>query len=193
MTDELRGRLDAMATLELIEILRERDFEAWRPEVFPLVEEILAGRRVDVAAVQATPSPRPDVLDHEALETVASLSDPLQANLCRMALLEAGIQAWLPTENLAAIAPPLGVAFGIAVLVRPEDAAAAREVIAGIEAGAAAIPEESDPCPRCGSVATEHVSAPDREGAVMGWLMVGLPRPAVIWRWRCGSCGHTWE
>jgi len=44
VTDDLRNRLNAKLTSELVEILREQDPEEWRPEVFPLVEAILQER-----------------------------------------------------------------------------------------------------------------------------------------------------
>jgi hypothetical protein len=75
-------------------------------------------------------------------EAVATLGSALEANLCRMALAEAGIEAWLSTENLAGIAPPLGLTMGVDVLVRPESAAAARELLAAIRSGAAALPDD---------------------------------------------------
>jgi hypothetical protein len=45
-TMALRLSLEARTTEELVDILRERDEGEWRPEVFPIVESILAGRNV---------------------------------------------------------------------------------------------------------------------------------------------------
>ena len=39
----------------------------------------------------------------------------MNASLFRMALGEAGIQAWLTTEHLAGVAPHLGLAVGVLV------------------------------------------------------------------------------
>lgn len=192
-SDELRDRLMAMSTRELVDILRERDAEEWRPEVFPLVEAILQDRGVDAAALQAGAAGPSEVPRFEALESVASLGDSFRANLCRMALREAGIEAWLSNEHLAGVAPPLGLAIGIDVLVRPGNAASAREVLSDVERGAASIPEEPEACPGCGSSDTEHLRAPDRLSAISGWALTSTPLPTGIWRWRCKQCGHEWE
>lgn len=53
MTDDLRGRLNAMATTELVAILQGRDLNEWRPEVFPLVDAILKERGENPARWQA--------------------------------------------------------------------------------------------------------------------------------------------
>ena len=53
MTDDLRGRLNAMATNELVAILQGRDLGEWRPEVFPVVEAILEERGVNPARARA--------------------------------------------------------------------------------------------------------------------------------------------
>jgi len=52
--DELRSRLEAMATADLVEALKRWDLNEWRPEVFPIVESILRARGVDVAALKAS-------------------------------------------------------------------------------------------------------------------------------------------
>jgi hypothetical protein len=193
VTDELRDRLDERATEDLVAILRDNDSEEWRPEVFPLVEAILRERGVDVAAVKAAgPLPK-EVLDFAPIEAIATYSTSLEANLCRMTLVEAGIEAWLSTENLAGIAPPLGVAIGVDLMVRSEDVTSAREVLADLASGAAAIPEDPEACPRCGSVDTEHVRTPDRLVAVSSWALAGVPLPVGAWRSSCKQCGHEWE
>jgi Putative prokaryotic signal transducing protein len=192
MTD-LHSRLAAMSTEELSDILRENDRDEWRPEVFPLVEVLLKDRGVDIEAVKASLRAIESQPGSAGLESVKSLGDALQANLCKMALLEAGIEAWLSTEYVAGAFPTLGLALGVDVLVRPEDAAAARELIAGLDSGAAEIEQELEACPRCASSETEHVRAPDRVGAVAGWLMVGLPLPSGAWHWKCRICGQDWQ
>jgi len=194
MTDDLRARLNDMPTGELVEILQGHDLEQWRPEVFPLVEAILRERHVDVAAVKmSVPHPVEDETEFESLESVESFSAVLPANLCRMALQEAGIEAWLSTEHLAGVAPPLGFTLGVDVLVRPASAAAARAVIASLQDGTAAIPEEPEPCPRCQSLENERVPEEDAEPSVLAWARHGPPPAQSIWRRRCKSCGHEWE
>jgi len=191
VTDDLRSRLARLPTEELVEILRAQDLENWRPEVFPIVEALLRERVVDPALVPREEAP--PQADFESLEPVASFGDAMEAKLCRMALGEAGIEAWLSTEHLAGVAPPLGLAIGIDLLVRPEMVAAAREVLASLAAGEAALPEENESCPRCQSSETEHIEGVDRGVAVANFVLVGYPRPHPVWRWKCNACGHEWE
>jgi hypothetical protein len=192
MTDDLRGRLEAMPTPELIEILEERDVEQWRPEVFPLVEGILAERGVDPKGI--VPTATEAAADEDgALESVASLGSNFEASFCKMALQEAGIEAWLSTEHLGGIAPPLGVAVGLNVLVRRREAAVAREVLAAVEAGAAELPEESEVCPKCSSTATERGREVDRGMAITAFLVTRVPLATGHWLWTCSQCGHEWE
>jgi hypothetical protein len=63
----------------------------------------------------------------EGLVTVAVLPDPASANIARMVLDGAGITSFLQGENANNLIP---VAFSARLQVRPEDEAAAREVLA---------------------------------------------------------------
>jgi hypothetical protein len=129
----------------------------------------------------------------ETVVAAVRLRDSVRASLCRSALQGAGVEAWLSPENLAAIAPHLGIAIGIDILVRESDLAAAREVIEQFERGALALPEEPDPCPECGATGAVHTARPDRAGALLGQLLAGVPRPDVAWSWRCVACDHRWK
>jgi len=180
-----------MSSEELVRILEERNPEEWRPEVFPIVESILVERGVSLPV--ALPPPAPDAGPEPSPESVATLSGALEANLCRMALAEAGIEAWLSTENLAGVAPHLGLAIGVDVLVRREDAAAAREILEAAQWGAIALPVDPEPCPRCGSTGTEHYGRRDPLSPGSGWFLTAYPMPTGDWRWRCSSCGHEWR
>jgi len=189
VSDDLRGRLEAMTTDELLGILQKRDAGEWRDEVFPIVEELLHKRGVQPPQA---PVPQDAELEPSSLISVATYSTALEANLCRMALIESGIEAWLTTEHLAGVAPHLALALGVDVLVRDEDAAGAREVLQELAAGGAALAIDPEVCPRCGSVETDHVQQPNRSGAVAGFALVGMPLPAVRWRWVCRRCRHEW-
>ena len=63
----------------------------------------------------------------EGLVTVAEFPDPATANMARMALDASGIASFLQGENANNLIP---VAFSARLQVRPEDEAAAREVLA---------------------------------------------------------------
>jgi len=193
MEGDLQVRLRARDTGELVEILRSRDETAWRPEVFPLVEEILRERGVDVAALEAAGPPGTDQVEFADLETVASFRTQVEASLCRMSLAQTGIEVWLSTENLAGISPPLAFATGVDVLVRAEDAAAARDFLAGLEARAGSASPETESCPRCAAASVERVRTVDRVSAVAGWFLAGAPIPMVDSTYRCRECKHEWE
>ena len=81
-------------------------------------------------------------VDFEALSTIATFSTALEAHLCRMALEEAAIPCWLFNDHLADVHVPLGMAIGVSVRVRPEDAEAAREILEAVRAGEMAAPED---------------------------------------------------
>jgi len=193
MEDDLRARLNDMATSDLVAVLRSHDLQEWRPEVFPLVEAILDERGVNIEPLEVSDERPTEEAEDEHLESVASFPTALEANLCRMALHEAEIEAWLSTEHLAGVAPSLGLAIGVDVLVRPANADTAREVLESLEAGAAALSEEPDPCPRCKSTETLHRQRPDRVSTVSSWFLVGMPFPQHMWRWTCKACGNEWK
>ena len=191
MTPDLRERLEAMSTPELLDVLTARDADEWRPEVFPAVEEILRSRGIDPPPPDSgaeTTGP-----SHEGLVRVTSLMDAMAANLCRMALQEAGIEAFVSNEHLAGASPPLGIALGFDILVQREEATAAREVLAALESGEAAIPLEPEPCPKCQSLDTERGPKEGRLQAVGSFVFFDTPRSAPSWRSRCRDCGHVWE
>ncbi len=192
MEEDLRARLEEMSTADLVAVLRSQNVEEWRPEVFPLVEAILSQRGVDVVALKPARAGLEET-DYAPVESVASFSTALEANLCRMALEEAQIHAWLSTEYLADVAPHLGLAIGVDVLVRKDVADAAREVLASIKTGAAALPSEGEPCPKCQSEQTERLQATDRGATIGAGRLAGTPLPEHDWRWTCGTCGHEWE
>ena len=193
MADDLRAQLDAMSTAELVAALRSRNVEEWRPEVFPLVEAILAERGVDVDRVKAAGAMELERTEYAPVESVASFSTALEANLCRMALEEAQIPAWLSTEYLADVAPHLGLAVGVDVLVRKDAADAARELLASIKKGAVALSSDVEACPKCQSGQTERVQTTDRGATIGAWIVAATPLPQHDWQWTCRSCGHQWE
>jgi hypothetical protein len=182
-----------MPTEELVRILREHDLEEWRPEVFPAIEVILEERGVDTRAVRVATPERDDDAESGALETVATFGGAAEANFCMMALREAGIEACLSNKDVAGQLPVLGWAAGVDVLVRPEQARMARDLLAQIEADATPIAVEPEPCPRCASVDTELLGAADHPAADPGRESAETSRSPDRWRWGCRSCGHEWH
>ncbi|MGH9748581.1 MAG: putative signal transducing protein [Candidatus Polarisedimenticolia bacterium] len=193
MTDDMRAHLDTMPTEELVRILREHDLEEWRPEVFPAIEVILQERGVDTRAVQAAAPEHDDAAESGALETVATFGGAAEANVCMMALREAGIEACLSNRDVAGQLPVLGWAAGVDVLVRPEQAQSARDLLAQFEADATPIAVEPGPCPRCASVDTGFPGPTDQPDPEPGRASMEASRPPAERRWGCRSCGHEWS
>src|SRR5215212_8380029 len=97
--DELRDRFEAQATQELVAILRRRDSNEWRPEVFDVVRAILADRgisSVDEAGPEE-PSIEPRTGEHDLVPlgedavAIATNLELAEAGECDSALRAAGI------------------------------------------------------------------------------------------------------
>jgi len=67
-SDSLRERLAERSDYELLGILRRRDTSEWQTGVFPLAEEILRGRGVDVADALAPRHGMMPELDDDTIE-----------------------------------------------------------------------------------------------------------------------------
>jgi hypothetical protein len=187
--DRIRRELEQRSTDELTHLLRERDEEEWIPEVFGIVTSILETRGVSTASLPA-PIAAPDadtIDDHEELAAVGRFFSPAVAHACRMALEEAGIEAWILDESAGA---SFGVGIGIEVRVRARDLDAAREILESAPAPASDLPPDiaEAPCRHCGSTqVTQRVvdSPPGREpGDADGY---------GPWRYRCAACGQEWS
>lgn len=127
---------------------------------------------------------------------VGRYRDLSPATVAKSILESAGIDAFLADDNVIrldwAISNALG---GIKLLVRDEDAAAARELLE------VHIPEkfevegvgeyEQPKCPNCGS---NDVSLDELNRKVaFPSLLLSIPIPAVRHGWDCHICGHTWD
>ncbi len=73
----------------------------------------------------------PVLYNDEELVPVASFPDPATAHVARTALESAGIDVFLQGENANNLLP---IAFGARLMVRPEDEARSREILAEFEA-----------------------------------------------------------
>lgn len=152
MIDEAwaRRELGHRETEELVEILAARDEDEWRPEVFPLVEQLLAERGVDPAQAVAEhrrepPAPEPlEIASPESARPVvlAEFEDEVEAGLCRMALAQEGIEARLRDPDGSGRRE---------LLVDESKADTARAVLEAAET--ADEPDEGFRCPSCGFIA----------------------------------------
>ncbi len=74
---------------------------------------------------------QPVLYSNEELVTVADFPDPATAHVARTAVEAANIPVFLQGENANNLLP---VAFGARMMVRPQDEAAARQVLSDFEA-----------------------------------------------------------
>jgi hypothetical protein len=185
--DELRTSLESRTTDELVAILRNRNEDEWRSEVFDLVASILSGRVVSPATVSAMGPEGSDVIEERPLATVARYFSPAEAHTGRMALEGAGIQAWVIDE---ALGTAYGVGVGTRLQVRVEDEESARTVLTDGPASPSTLPAElaEPPCPRCGSPDVRQSSELIRDSDV-AQVRGGHRRR---WHYNCSACGHRW-
>jgi hypothetical protein len=182
----LQEELGQRSTEELISILRNRDEEEWQPEVFAVVAALLKERGVspdDVAALGPEPV---EQVESAPTVTIATFFNAAEAHASRMALEDAGIQAWVADEAGGTL---YGIAIGSRLQVREGDAERAREALAAPTVPAGDLPPElaEPPCPSCASknVALEARVDPDAEGREL----MGTRRR---WYHVCAACRHTW-
>ncbi len=97
MSSDLRSRLDQMTTEELLEILRTRDEESWRPEVFTLAESIVRERGVE--EVPRPDAAGPDRTDADEPVEVCSLPNPALIPVAKSLLDAAEIEYFIQNEE----------------------------------------------------------------------------------------------
>src|SRR5262245_27482462 len=138
---ELRARLEQHTTDELLTILRERNEQEWRPEVFGIVASMLAERGTSV--IEAAPvSDTTETDDDEPLVTVARFPSLSEARTALTALESAGLFASL-------IEGPLGVGES-RLQVRSGDEQAALAILDPAPSSVDLPPEIAEPpCRRC--------------------------------------------
>lgn len=159
-----RRELEHRETDELLDILVARDEDEWRPEVFSLVETLLRERGVDVAQALAArrqaPEPvRLEIAAPEATRPVVllELADEVEAGLCRMALLESGIEARLHDPDGSG---------RLLLLVDESNAETARAVLEATETDTDA--EPGFRCASCGFIAEPILEGDRRVCQVCG-------------------------
>ncbi len=187
--DAIRRELDRFSDEKLADILRERDAEAWRPEVFDIVASILESRGVSTRELMASESEGSGPEDFELLTssipglvTVAQYLDPLEAQADLITLEQAGLKAWV-----------VGADQGTELRVQPGDLAAAERILEAPPVSAEDLPPEmgAPQCPRCGSF---NVDEEAEEADLMGSESRSLvSSKRQIWVFRCGACKHTWS
>lgn len=137
-----------------------------------------------------------DELEFQKLVTVRKFRDLPEALLAKGSLDSAGIESFLGDDNIVRldwfISNLIG---GIKLRVRPEDLAAAEEILNQ------PIPEELDVegvgeytqprCPQCQSldVSFEQLN----KLVAYGTAYLNVPIPLHDKGWKCLTCGHQWD
>jgi hypothetical protein len=188
--DHIREQMRLRETDELLEILEHRDTEEWRPEVFPLVEEVLGERGVDVARELGRATTVARARPTCELVTAALLPGSSDALAFRTALDHAGIAS-------LEIREPSAEAGGWQLLVHAEELEAAREILA--ELGESVAPAEDAEaestevpiaCARCG--ATDVTSAETHSAEAALERLFGRPIAKCASAHRCRECDYGW-
>lgn len=184
--ETIRRELERRSTAELVSILRNRDDDEWRPEAFDVVTAILEARGISPSDVVALGPEGSDVVEAQRLVTLGRYFGPVEAHTHRMALEEAGIEAWVFDERLGTM---FGFGIGSRLQVRAEDETAARAVLDAEPAPASVLPEElAEPsCPRCGSTEVFPVAAVQEDPS-----SPPSDSPRHSWRYQCARCDHHW-
>ena len=189
----LRERLEKQSDDELLEILWRRDADEWQPAVFPLAEEILRGRGIDVAQalalLSASDSGAPA---DDPLVPIAGFATVVESEACRAALVAAGFRVAGADQFLLQVDPALGPALGGFRLAVPRsEAEEARSFLAAADGGelAAGLGE----CPTCGANAVASDRVVTRGGTLINTLFLGPRVEDASISFRCQSCGATWK
>jgi len=131
------------------------------------------------------------------LVTLRSYRDPVDAEIARARLEDAGIPAFLFDQHLVAIQWLYSRAIGgVKIKVARSDLDRATRILREDRSGDLAeehdpVPEPTEVCPSCGS-AEFHYSRVQRNAAALS-LLTSLPFTAWRRLWVCDACGHSWR
>jgi hypothetical protein len=163
----------------------------------PAIEALnseFARRHLDVKAEIRQPAPEshPDVPDLVILRQFRDLPEAL---LAKGGLESAGIESFFDDENIVRLDWFISNAVGgIKLLVRPDDVAAAEEILEQGIPGAFDVPgvgEFDQPrCPKCNSLDVTFVT--ENKIGASGIAGFGLSQLFDRDYWKCGACGQEW-
>jgi Putative prokaryotic signal transducing protein len=134
-------------------------------------------------------------LEFQSLVTIQQFRDSADAWLAKSALESAGIFAFLRDENTVRVHWGWSNAVGgIRLQVRPEDEAAAEEVLSqpiqsAIESEG--VEYEQPRCPYCQSLDIDFESVNPKVGLASIIIAVPIPWPQKLWT--CNTCGKKWN
>ena len=183
---DIQREMERRSTSELISILRNRDEQEWRPEVFQILVTILAKRGIPPGGITALGPEGVDVVETQQLVTVGWYPTAWEAHSHRLALEAAGLTAWL-CDEFAGTMYAMGI--GARLQVRAEDEEAAREILEDLPSPSEEMPQEctAPRCPGCGSI-----DVTETERATEPPPIAQAGRSRIGWRRVCRACGHSW-
>ncbi len=187
IVDDLKKELAERSSEELVSILRNRDEDEWRPEVFEAAALVLKDRGISPDAVTAMGPEGIDVVESEPTVTIARFFSPAEAHACRSALEEAGISAWVIDDAGGAM---YGIGIGARLQVRAKEQDAAREFLATAPVSGEELPPDiaEPPCPACGSRNVAPEAWVDGEGSREDRWSFGHRK----WYYVCKDCEEAW-
>jgi len=162
-------------------------------EALEALEDEIDRRSLDIPLVEDKGR---DAVELRELVTIRKFRDLPEAILAKGVLESAGLECFLADDNLVRmdwfISNFVG---GIKLQVKPEDAAAANEVLEQ------PIPEQFEveefgeyhqpECPKCGSLDTVFEELNKPIAYTSAWI--GVPIPVHQKGWQCKSCGYHWD
>jgi hypothetical protein len=190
--DGMRQRLEQRSDEELLEIVRRHNTDEWQPSVFPLAEEILRGRGIDVVRALASAPESDPPSDEDPLVPIAGFATVVESEACRSALLAAGFRVAGADQFLLQVDPALGPALGgFRLAVPASEAEDARAFLAAAEGGELSAGLAT--CSACGSADVTAERSVSRSGTFMNTFLVGPVVPDVTVTFRCRSCDAKWQ
>lgn len=176
---DLKASLDSRSTEDLLAIINARDEEQWRPEVFPLIESILRGRRVSIRKSTEPTEPVDPVL-----VSVSLFRHRSQAEEACAILEDEGIRTWISDESIVTEA---GLEVGADLQVAEADVERASATLESFEAAEIVLPPaDAPPCPECGALEATQDVEPIKED------VFDIKRSGRRWYFDCPACGHRW-
>lgn len=135
----------------------------------------------------------------DRLVTIATYTSPMEAQMAKVNLELAGIDAILLNENFSMLRPIFAfVSGGVPLQVWASDSVLALEVLRETsgerptETARTVTLSETERCPECGSRAVEQETYFFRAFFALAALFVGLESGLRPRKWRCRVCGVGW-
>ncbi len=166
------------------------------PAAIEALNSEFARRQIDVKLETPQPDPEESHPEIPDLVILRHFRDLPEALLAKGGLESAGIECFFDDDNIVRLDWFISNAVGgIKLLVRPEDFAAANEILENGVPEAFDVPGvgeyEQPRCPKCNSLDVTLVTR--NKIAASGAAGFGLSGLIDRDYWKCNSCGHGWD